>query len=98
MGMTATAAHCSYMQNRLGRDVVGIISMTGSAMYDEDLAASIKEHFGDIVDEFNAADAKDDESDGQEDDAGNKGVALSERASRRTPRAVSVSRGFLFSC
>ena len=71
IGVTATAAHCSYMQNRLDRDAVGIISMSGSAMYDEDLAGLIKQHFADIVDEVHAADAtgaSDEEAEGEDDD------------------------------
>ena len=33
-----TAAHASFVQNKLDRDAVGVISMDGSAMYEADLA------------------------------------------------------------
>ena len=68
-GITRSAAHGSYMQNKLDRDALGIISMNGSALYEADMAEHIKEHFADIVDELHAADADDaDTDDGQDQD------------------------------
>ena len=67
LGIAPTAAHCSYMQNRIDRDAIGIISTAASAMYDEDLAALIKEHFQDLVDEFNAADNEEEDEDDEDE-------------------------------
>ena len=70
VGMVSTSAHSSYMQNRLDRDAVGIISTAESAMYDEDLASLIKDHFSDLVDEFNAAECDDEEEDEDNSESG----------------------------
>ena len=69
LGLVPNAAHCSYLQNRLDRDAVGIISTAETAMYDEELANLIKEHFSDLVDEFNNADGEEDEEDDDTDSA-----------------------------
>ena len=66
-GITRTGAHASFMQNKLDRDAVGVISMDGSAMYESDLAHHLQTHFGDVVEELNAADVVDAESDPEED-------------------------------
>ena len=58
-GITRTAAHSSYLQNKLDRDALAIISIQGSALYEADMAEHIKAHFADIVEEFNAADVDD---------------------------------------
>ena len=55
------------MQNKLDRDAVGVISMDGSAMYETDLAHHLQTHFGDVVEELNAADVEDAESDPEKD-------------------------------
>ena len=66
-GITRTGAHSSFMQNKLDRDAVGVISMDGCAMYEADLAQHIKEHFGEIVEGLDAADVEDAESDFEEE-------------------------------
>ena len=58
--------HTSFIQNRLDRDALSIICASGSAMYNADLAASIKEHFADIVTEDIGGDPE--ESEGDDDD------------------------------
>ena len=58
-GITRTGAHSSFMQNKLDRDAVGVISMDGSAMYEADLAQHLTAHFSDVVEELNAADVED---------------------------------------
>ena len=66
-GITRTSAHASFMQNKLDRDAIGVISMDGCAMHEADLAQHIKEHFGEIVEELHAADVEDADSDIDED-------------------------------
>ena len=67
-GITRSAAHSSYMQNKLDRDALAIICIQGSALYEADMAEHIKDHFADIVEEFNAADIDDAESDEDQPD------------------------------
>ena len=66
-GITRTGAHSSFMQNKLDRDAVGVISMDGSGMHEADLAQHIKEHFSEIVEELHAADVEDAEGEEEED-------------------------------
>ena len=66
-GVTRTVAHSSFMQNKLDRDAVGVISMDGCAMYEADLAQHIKEHFGEIVEELHYADVEDAGSESDEE-------------------------------
>ena len=40
----------AYRQNKLDRDALSIITVPGSALYQADMAAPIKEHFADVVD------------------------------------------------
>ena len=67
-GITRTEAHGSYLQHKLAHDAVAIISIDGSALYEADTAEHIKEHFADIVEEFNAADVDVDTDDEPLDD------------------------------
>ena len=63
--ITRTAAHSSFVQNKLDRDAVGVISMDGSAMYEADLAQHLTAHFSDVVEELNnAANGTESESEG----------------------------------
>ena len=73
LGIPRTAAHVSFMQNKLDRDALSVISKSGSAMYQADMAEHIKEHFADVLDPALGDDpeeeeeeeaAGDDESDG----------------------------------
>ena len=50
LGFVRTTAHAAYLQNKLDRDALSIITVSGSALYQADLAAHIKEHFADVVD------------------------------------------------
>ena len=70
-GITRTGAHSSFMQNKLDRDAVGVISMDGSGMYESDLAHHLQTHFGDVVDELNAAEV-DDALEGAETESGSE--------------------------
>ena len=65
-GITRTSAHSSFMQNKLDRDAVGVISMDGSAMHETELAQHLQTHFADVVEELNAADVEDVESDAED--------------------------------
>ena len=65
-GITRTGAHSPFMQNKLDRDAVGAISLDGSAMYEADLAQHLTAHFSDVVEELNAADVEDAESDSED--------------------------------
>ena len=67
-GITRSAAHGSYMQNKLDRDALAIITIQGSALYEADMAEHIKEHFADIVEEFSAADVDDADTDEEQED------------------------------
>ena len=67
-GITRTTAHGSYMQNKLDRDALAIATIDGSALYEADLAEHIKEHFADIVEEFNTADVDDADTDYERSD------------------------------
>jgi len=67
LAITRTAMHAQFLQNRLDRDALSTISLSGSAMYSADMAASIKEHFADIVNEEIGEDG-DEEEEVDEDD------------------------------
>ena len=49
--ITHTTMHTHFLQNRLDRDALSIIARAGTAVYSAGMAASIKEHFADLLNE-----------------------------------------------
>ena len=59
-GITRAPEHCSWLQNVLDRHALQTITTTGSPLFEQDLAAAIREHFQDLLDQLHEADAQED--------------------------------------
>ena len=57
------------MHNKLDRDALSVISLSGSAMYQADMAEHIKEHFVDVLDPALGEDSEEEEEEGTGDDS-----------------------------
>lgn len=68
LGVGRNAAQATFLQNRMDRDSLAIIAKTNTALYQEDLAAQVRRHFADIVEEGTAAGDAADETDAEESD------------------------------
>ena len=66
LGFARTGAHAAFLQNKLDRDALSIITISGSALYQADMAAHTQEHFADIVDASIGQDEEDEEEDDEE--------------------------------
>lgn len=56
-GVCRTAAHKSFVQNRLDRDILARITNEQSALYEPRLAKLIKVHFSDVLEQLSAVEA-----------------------------------------
>ena len=65
-----SSEHSSWLQNILDRHALRLGVLSGSPLYEQDLAQCIKEHFQDIVDQLNEADVVEDTAPEDFDDVG----------------------------
>ena len=68
LAIPKTAAHASFMHNKLDRDALNVISLSGSAMHQADMAEHIKEHFADVLDPAFGEDPEEEEGTGDDSD------------------------------
>ena len=61
--------HCSWLQNVLDRHALRSITTNESPLFEQHLAAAIKEHFGDVLDQLHEADAVEDNAPEEDDTA-----------------------------
>lgn len=54
--LTRDATHCSWLINVLDRLALGQICQTGAALFQQDLAQCVKEHFAETLDQLNEQD------------------------------------------
>ena len=70
LAIPKTAAHVLFMHNKLDRDALSVITLSGSAMYQADMAEHIKEHFADVLDPaFGEDPEEEEEGTGDSDDS-----------------------------
>ncbi len=57
LGVPRSQEHGSWLQNILDRDALQVITTVGSPLFQQELSHCIKEHFQDVLDQLNEADA-----------------------------------------
>jgi hypothetical protein len=68
LGLATDANHLSWLSNTVDRSAIRLIAENGSALYQQELAEHLREHFAEIVTELNKADVGADDEDEEEEE------------------------------
>lgn len=74
--LAKNAEHNSWLQNLFDRHAMGIITTTGTTLYEQDLAQCVTDHFQDVLDQLHQQDACEDLPPEEEDDSSGNPLAL----------------------
>ena len=69
-----SAAHASWLQNVMDRSAARLITQDGAALHLESLAALLREHFSEVLDEYHDPDAEDGEDVSEEEEQEDDGM------------------------